>query len=53
MRKFYLLFFFVVVSCSKNITNNNLNFFDEDDLIKLELKLEDYAKNSSYPNIDK
>ena len=56
MRKFFLLFFLLLMSCGKNFDNENLkdpyNFSDEMTFDEFKLKLEEYAKNSPYPNPD-
>ena len=56
MKKFFLIFFFLLMSCGKNFENNNLkksyNFSDEMTFDEFKLKLEEYAKNSPYPNPD-
>ena len=53
----YLLIFLFLLSCSSNgdITQKNFQNFDfSDDLTFEEFKekLEEYAKNQTYPNID-
>ena len=53
----YLLIFFFLISCSsKNeiIQNNfqNLSFSDVLTFEEFKEKLEEYAKNQTYPNID-
>ena len=56
MKKFFLLFILLLISCSKNFGNNNLKssyyFSDEMTFNEFKLKLEEYAKNSPYPNPD-
>ncbi len=56
MKKFFLIFFFLLMSCGKNFENNNskksYNFSDEMTFDEFRLKLEEYAKNSPYPNPD-
>ena len=56
MRKFFLLFLLLLMSCGKNFDNENLkdsyNFSDEMTFDEFKLKLEEYAKNSPYPNPD-
>ena len=56
MKKFFFIFFFLL-SCSlnQNKINSNyskLNFSEDLTLEQFKLKLEEYAKNSPYPNID-
>ena len=56
MKKFFLIFFFLLMSWGKNFENNNskksYNFSDEMTFDEFRLKLEEYAKNSPYPNPD-
>ena len=55
MRKFLILAIFSLCSCSSNSTNNagkDLNFSDPMNFDEFLIKLEIYAKNKSYPNID-
>ncbi len=56
MKKFFLIFFLLLMSCGKNFDNNYLknsyNFSDEMTFDEFRLKLEEYAKNSPYPNPD-
>ena len=56
MKKFLIIFFFLL-SCSSNqnkISSNysNLNFSDDLTFEQFKKKLEEYAINSPYPNID-
>ncbi|MBD1140722.1 hypothetical protein IDH20_00945 [Pelagibacterales bacterium SAG-MED39] len=52
MNKFIILAFFLFVSCGSSPTKNKLDFSDISNFDKFMLKLENYAKNSPYPNID-
>ena len=57
MKKILFIFFFLL-SCStnQNRTNSNyinMNFSENLTLEQFKTKLEEYAKNSPYPNIDK
>ena len=52
-----LIIFFLTVSCSMNndkLENNfsDINFFDDMTFEEFKNKLEEYAENSPYPNID-
>ena len=52
-----LIIFFLTVSCSMNndkLENNisDINFSDEMTFEEFQNKLEEYAENSPYPNID-
>jgi hypothetical protein len=56
MKKF-LIVFFLTASCSMNndkLENNfsNINFSDDMTFEEFQNKLEEYAENSPYPNID-
>ena len=56
MRKFILIFF-LLSGCINNQNANinvvsDLNFSDDLTLEEFKLKLEEYANNSPYPNID-
>ena len=46
MKKFFLIFFLLLMSCGKNFENNNLkksyNFSDEMSFDEFKLKLEEY-----------
>ena len=52
MNKFMIIIFFFFVSCGSNPIKNELDFSDKSNFNKFIIKLENYAKNSSYPNID-
>ena len=57
MKRFLLIFFFLI-GCSsiQNEVNNNLIDFDYDENLSFEefkIKLEVYAINNPYPNIEK
>jgi len=52
-----LIIFFLTISCSMNndkLENNfsDINFSDDMTFEELQNKLEEYAENSPYPNID-
>tara|TARA_B100001063_G_C16667706_1_gene504560 strand:- start:794 stop:967 length:174 start_codon:yes stop_codon:yes gene_type:complete len=56
MKKFFFIFFFLL-SCSSNqnkISNNysNIDFNEDLTFEQFKTKLEEYAINSPYPNID-
>tara|TARA_A100001015_G_scaffold298501_1_gene381335 strand:+ start:1441 stop:1614 length:174 start_codon:yes stop_codon:yes gene_type:complete len=56
MKKFFLIFF-LFSGCVYNHTedtNNysNINFSEDLSLEEFKIKLEEYSKNSPYPNID-
>ena len=51
--KFLLLtFIFFLISCSSNSYNNDFNFSYDMSFDEFKSKLENYAKNKPYPNID-
>ena len=52
-----IIIFFLFSCCTYNHTENiknppNINFSDDLSLEQFKIKLEDYANNSPYPNID-
>ena len=56
MKKFFLIFLFLL-SCSSsqneiNSNNSNMNFSEDLTLEQFKIKLEDYANNNPYPNIN-
>ena len=54
MKKFLLLVFVLVLSCSQNtVSNYEITFPDNMTFDEFELKLEEYAKIKSFPNINK
>ena len=56
MKKIFLIFIFILSSCSSsNIQtnlNDNINFSDQMDFEDFKLKLKKYAEQSPYPNIE-
>ena len=56
MKKFLLVFSFFLISCTNNISSksffNELDFSKEMSFDEFKSKLEIYAKNKSFPNID-
>ena len=52
MNKFLILTLFFLISCSPNISRNNFDFSDDMTFDEFKLKLDEYAKNNPYPNID-
>ncbi len=56
MNRFFLIFFLFsgcIYNQPESINNySNLNFSDDLSLKEFKIKLEEYAKNSPYPNID-
>tara|TARA_B100001057_G_scaffold415422_1_gene432942 strand:- start:120 stop:284 length:165 start_codon:yes stop_codon:yes gene_type:complete len=53
MKKFLLIAFIFLISCSQNNSFRS-NFIPSDDMSfdEFRLKLDDYAKSNPYPNID-
>ena len=52
-----ILIFFLITGCSVNQTKkidniSQIKFSDDLTIEEFKIKLEDYSKNSSYPNID-
>tara|TARA_Y200000002_G_C22555497_1_gene610117 strand:+ start:794 stop:967 length:174 start_codon:yes stop_codon:yes gene_type:complete len=56
MKKFLLVISFFLISCTNNISSNSfdneLDFSKEMSFDEFKSKLEIYAKNKSFPNID-
>tara|TARA_B100001063_G_C16448815_1_gene397294 strand:+ start:82 stop:243 length:162 start_codon:yes stop_codon:yes gene_type:complete len=52
MNRFLLLIIFFLVSCSTSTAHKKFNFSDKMSFEEFRVKLNDYAKNNPYPNID-
>jgi hypothetical protein len=52
MIKLFLLCLIFLVSCTTNNTRNNFNFSDQMSFEEFRIKLDEYAINNPYPNID-
>tara|TARA_B000000475_G_scaffold169096_1_gene136024 strand:+ start:397 stop:558 length:162 start_codon:yes stop_codon:yes gene_type:complete len=52
MIKLLLLCLIFLVSCTTNNTRNNFNFSDQMSFEEFRIKLDEYAINNPYPNID-
>jgi hypothetical protein len=56
MKKTFFLIFLFLIACTKNSSsvnyNKDLNFFNQLTLEQFKIKLENYANNKPYPNID-
>ncbi len=50
--RYMLIILFFLTSCSQNLIKKNYNFNKDMNLSEFKLKLKEYAKNNSYPNID-
>tara|TARA_B100001093_G_C26588226_1_gene910321 strand:- start:43 stop:204 length:162 start_codon:yes stop_codon:yes gene_type:complete len=52
MKKFLLITFFIMTSCSKDYVKKDITFSKNMSFDEFKLKLEEYAEIDSYPNID-
>ena len=56
MKKFLIFIIILISACSTSVTKkdstNNIIFSNDISFEQIKLKLKEYAKNSSYPNID-
>ena len=52
MNKFLLIFILFLASCTSPISRNDLDISSEMSFDEFIFKLEEYAKNNPYPNID-
>ena len=52
MSKFLLIIIFFLASCTSNKIKKDFIFFDEINFDEFKTKLENYANNNPYPNID-
>ena len=53
MNKIFFFFMFFLISCSTEMSKNEFDFFNTDiSFEEFKIKLEEYAKNNPYPNID-
>tara|TARA_X000000368_G_C23014444_1_gene705000 strand:+ start:521 stop:682 length:162 start_codon:yes stop_codon:yes gene_type:complete len=52
MKKFLILFLFIFTSCSPNNKVQVLNLSENMTFEEFKIKLDEYAKNNPYPNID-
>ncbi len=52
MNKFFLIIIFFLASCSPNTVRNDIIFTDQMSFEDFKVKLEAYANNKPYPNID-
>ncbi len=54
MNKVLLLLMFFLISCSSKPLKNNFDFFNNDlSFEEFKLKLEEYANDNPFPNINK
>tara|TARA_B100000035_G_scaffold121968_1_gene103673 strand:+ start:19 stop:180 length:162 start_codon:yes stop_codon:yes gene_type:complete len=52
MKNIMILFCLFLFSCSSTVSKNNFDFSDEMTFDEFKLKLNEYAENNPYPNID-
>ena len=52
MNKILLLIILFLFSCTTNVSQKEINFSDEMTIEEFRIKIESYAKNNPYPNID-
>jgi|TARA_B100001093_G_C25891830_1_gene620800 hypothetical protein len=52
MNKIFLIIIFFLISCSPKTLKNDIIFTDQMSFEDFKVKLEAYAKNNPYPNID-
>ncbi len=52
MNKILIIIILFLASCTPKAAKNNLDFSNQLSLEEFRIKLNEYAKNSSYPNID-
>tara|TARA_Y100001958_G_scaffold139943_1_gene114221 strand:- start:43 stop:204 length:162 start_codon:yes stop_codon:yes gene_type:complete len=52
MRKFLIIIIFFLNSCNSKTVKNDFNFTEDMSFEEFKIKLEEYAKNNPYPNID-
>ena len=56
MKKIIFFCFLFLASCSQNVStnslNNDLNFYENNSFEQIKIYLDNYSKNSSFPNIN-
>ena len=52
MNKLLLITFFFLATCASYNVKNDIDFSDQMSFEEFKIKLEEYAKNNPYPNID-
>lgn len=52
MKKFFLILFFILTSCSPKLIKNDIDFSNDMNFDEFKIKLKVYAENKPYPNID-
>jgi hypothetical protein len=53
MKSFIILILFFLTSCSSNMSRNDFNITNEMSFLEFKIKLNKYAENNPYPNINK
>ena len=52
MNKFLLVIVLFLSSCTSNAIKNDFHFSDEMNFEEFRIRLDEYARNNPYPNID-
>ena len=52
MSRFLLVIIFFLISCSVNTAHKKFDFSDKMSFEEFKVKLDDYAQDNPYPNID-
>tara|TARA_B100000575_G_C22526448_1_gene340177 strand:- start:39 stop:200 length:162 start_codon:yes stop_codon:yes gene_type:complete len=52
MNKFIIIIIFFLASCNTKTVKKDFNFSEDLSFEEFKIKLEEYAKNNPYPNID-
>ena len=53
MKSFIIIILFFLTSCSSNMSRNDFNITNEMSFQEFKIKLNEYAENNPYPNINK
>ena len=52
MNKFLIIIIFFLISCSSNLSKNDFDFSNDITFDEFKIRLNEYANNNTYPNID-
>ena len=52
MKIFIILTLFFLISCSSNVARNNFSLTNDMSFQEFKIKLNEYAENNPYPNIN-
>jgi len=52
VNKLLILTMFLLLSCSSTVSKNDFDFSDDMTFNEFKIKLDKYAENNPYPNID-